>query len=190
MKSKLFVVPAVLALVGMLFPACTPGEVKVPTPANIKPIIFVHGFAGSAAQFESQGMRFKSNGYPASYIAAYEYDSSPGLSPQFPPEDVLAGIDQLIATVLTDTGADKVDIIGHSLGTKVSQVYLKSSPERAAKVAHYVNVDGQASTDLPGGGPTLALWAGRRPPAFPPACEIVGATNVTLPNVTHGGCAP
>ena len=65
MKSKLFVVLAILALVGMLFPSCTPGEVKVPTPANIKPIIFVHGFAGSAAQFESQAMRFTTNGYPA-----------------------------------------------------------------------------------------------------------------------------
>jgi len=189
MRNKFWGLLALLSLALTFLPSCTPGEVEVPTPANIKPIIFVHGFAGSAAQFESQAMRFESNGYPANYIAAYEYDSSPGLSPQFPPEDVLAGIDQLIATVLTDTGADKVDIIGHSLGTKVSQVYLKSSPERAAKVAHYVNVDGQAGTDLPGGVPTLALWAGRRPPAFPVGGEVVGATNVTLPNVTHVECA-
>jgi hypothetical protein len=187
MKSKLFGLLAVVMLVGILFPACTPDAIKA--PANIKPIVFVHGFAGSAAQFESQAMRFESNGYPASYIAAYEYDSSAGLSTQFPPPDVLAGIDQLIATVLKDTGADKVDVIGHSLGTKVSQAYLKSSPERAAKVAHYVNIDGQTSADLPGGVPTLALWAGRRPPAFPAAGEIVGATNVTLPNVTHVECA-
>jgi hypothetical protein len=189
MKNKFWGLFAVLVLVVTLLPACTPGAVKVPTPANIKPIIFVHGFAGSAAQFESQAMRFETNGYPASYIYAYEYDSSPGLSPQFPPPEVLAGIDQLIATVLKDTGADKVDIIGHSLGTRVSQAYLISSPERAAKVAQYVNIDGQAGADLPGGVPTLALWAGRRPPAFPSAGEIVGATNVTLPNVTHVECA-
>ena len=189
MKSKLFGMLAVFILVGVLFPSCTPGAVEVPMPANIKPIVFIHGFAGSAAQFESQAMRFESNGYPASYIAAYEYDSSPGLSPEFPPADVLAGIDQVIATVLKDTGADKVDVIGHSLGTRVSQAYLKSSLERAAKVAHYVNIDGQAGADLPGGVPTLALWAGRRPPAFPPGGEIVGATNVTFPNVTHVECA-
>src|SRR4030042_3199433 len=139
MKSKLFGILAVLMLVGMLFPSCTPGAVTVPMPSNINPIIFVHGFAGSAAQFESQAMRFESNGYPANYITAYEYDSSPGLSPEFPPADVLAGIDQLIATVLKYSGADKVDGVGHSLGTKVMQTYLKSSPERAAKVTHYVN---------------------------------------------------
>ncbi|UCH50793.1 MAG: alpha/beta hydrolase [Chloroflexota bacterium] len=189
MKSKLFVVLAVLVLVGILFPSCAPDEVTVPTPANINPIIFVHGFAGSAAQFESQAMRFASNGYPSSYITACEYDSSPGLSPEFPPEDVLTGIDQFIDTVINDTGAEKVDIVGHSLGTKVSQTYLRSSPERAAKVAHYVNIDGFASADLPGGVPTLALWAGRRPPGFPAAGAIVGATNVTLPNVTHVECA-
>ena len=189
MKIKLFGLLTVLILVGILFPACTPGAVKVPTPANIKPIIFVHGYAGSAAQFESQAMRFESNGYPANYISAYEYDSAAGLSPQFPPADVLTGIDQLIATVLKDTGADKVDIVGHSLGTKVMQAYLRSSQERAAKVAHYVNIDGQAGADLPGGVPTLALWAGRRPPAFPPGGEVVGATNVTFPDVTHVECA-
>ncbi|MBM4446158.1 MAG: alpha/beta fold hydrolase [Chloroflexi bacterium] len=189
MKNKLFGMLAVLVLVGMLFPACTPGEVKVTTPSNIKPIIFVHGFAGSAAQFESQAMRFESNGYPSNYIAAYEYDTSAGLSPEFPPADVLAGIDQLIDTVIKDTGADKVDVVGHSLGTMVMQTYLRSSPERAARVAHYVNIDGRTSTDLPGGVPTLALWAGQRPPGFLPAGEIVGATNVNLPNVVHVECA-
>lgn len=189
MKSKLFAILAVLILVGILFPSCTPGAVTVPTPANIKPIIFVHGYAGSGAQFESQAMRFTSNSYPANYITTYEYDTSQGLSPQFSLADLHAGLDQLIAAVLKDTGADKVDIVGHSLGTKVMQAYLRSSPERAAKVAHYVNIDGQASTNLPGGVPTLALWAGRRPPTFPPAGEVTGATNITIPNVTHVACA-
>lgn len=189
MKNKFWGLLAVLLLVVTFLPACTPGEVKVPMPANIKPIVFVHGYAGSGAQFESQAMRFESNGYPANYISAYEYDSAAGLSPQFPPADVLTGIDQQIATVLKDTGADKVDVVGHSLGTKVMQTYLRSSPERAAKVAHYVNIDGFEAADLPGGVPTLALWAERRPPGFLPAGEIVGATNVTIPNVTHVECA-
>jgi len=187
MKHKFWAILAVLILVATLLPACAPGGIKV--PANVKPIVFVHGFAGSAAQFESQAMRFESNGYPAHYIYAYEYDSSPGLSPNFPPPEILAGIDELIAAALEDTGADKVDTIGHSLGTKVMQAYLNSSPERAAKIAHYVNIDGQTSTELPGGVPTLALWAGRRPPAFIAAGEVVGATNVTLPDVTHVECA-
>jgi pimeloyl-ACP methyl ester carboxylesterase len=186
-KNKLWAIVAVLLLVVAFLPACTQGGVKA--PANIRPIVFVHGFSGSAAQFESQAMRFTTNGYPAQYITAYEYDTSQGLTPQFPMEKVDAGLYEFITAVLKDTGADKVDLVGHSLGTMVSQTYLRSSSERAAKVAHYVNIDGQPGADLPGGVPTLAFWAGRRPPAFPAAGTIVGATNVTLPNVTHVECA-
>jgi len=187
MKNKLWGLLAVILLVATFLPACAPGAIKA--PANIKPIVFVHGGAGSAAQFESQAMRFMSNGYPAKYITAYEYDSSLGMSPQFPMEKVCAGLDEFIAAVLKDTGADKVDLVGHSLGTMVSQTYLRSSPERAAKVAHYVNIDGQTGADLPGGVPTLALWAGRRPPTFPPGGEIVGAINVNFLIQTHVECA-
>ncbi len=129
--------------------------------------MFVHGFAGSASQFESQAMRFESNGYPAGYISAFEYDSAGGLSPQFPPASILDGVDQVVDAALMNTGADKVDLVGHSLGTRVSQAYLKSSPERAAKIAHYVNIDGQAATELPGGVPTLSLWRPARLPELP-----------------------
>jgi hypothetical protein len=187
MKNRFWVLLSILLLVITVLPACTPAEIKA--PANINPIVFVHGFAGSAAQFESQAMRFESNGYPANYISAYEYDSAGGLSPQFPPASVLDGVDQVVDAALKNTGADKVDLIGHSLGTRVSQAYLNSSPERAAKVAHYVNIDGQTASELPGGVPTLALWAGKRPPEFMAAGEVTGGTNVSLPDVTHVECA-
>src|SRR5687768_14191475 len=40
------------------------------------PIVFVHGFAGSAQQYESQAMRFVANGYPAERIVAYDHDGA------------------------------------------------------------------------------------------------------------------
>jgi triacylglycerol esterase/lipase EstA (alpha/beta hydrolase family) len=40
-------------------------------PAHaLRPVVFVHGSSGSGAQYESQAMRFASNGYPASYVRA------------------------------------------------------------------------------------------------------------------------
>ena len=36
------------------------------------PIVFVHGFAGSAQQYESQKIRFVANGYPAERIVAFQ----------------------------------------------------------------------------------------------------------------------
>jgi hypothetical protein len=148
-------------------------------------MIFVHGGSGSGAQFESQAMRFTSNGYPQNYIAVLEYDSSQISTIM---NQVWTNLDQLIATLLSETGADKVDLLGHSLGTSVSYGYLTSSPARAAKVAHYVNIDGQANNP---GVPTLALWAGSDPPAFLALGprSMPNATNVTIPGVTHVECA-
>jgi hypothetical protein len=122
-------------------------------------------------------MRFTSNGYPKNYIAVLEYDSS-SIGDILP--DVHAALDDLIAELQAETGAAQVDLLGHSLGTFVSHSYL-ATPARAANVAHYVNIDGQSSAAPPGGVPTLALWAG----ASPPIGEIVGATNVTVPDQEH-----
>ncbi len=153
---------------------------------NKTPIVFVHGYAGSADQFESQALRFASNGYPASYISGYEYDTTlvtgnPTDGFKIPPE-VLSGLDVYINSVLEKTGADKVDLLGHSMGTAVSHAYL-AFPSLAAKIAHYVNIDGQQSATPPGGVPTLALWAELSVPNT--VRSIGGATNITLTGTTH-----
>ena len=111
------------------------------------PLIFVHGGAGSGAQFESQKMRFAGNGYPLSYVQVLEYDSTFSVESL---ADVQAKLDALVAEVKQDTGRAQVDVLGHSLGTFVMQSYLNSSAERAANVAHYVNIDGRTATSPPG----------------------------------------
>jgi pimeloyl-ACP methyl ester carboxylesterase len=165
-------IASALAVIGIFFTA--PAADAKP---KLNPIIFVHGGSGSASQFESQAMRFTSNGYPHRYITALEYDSSSigDILPQ-----VLAELDALIAELQASTGREQVDLLGHSLGTFVSQTYL-ATPARAANVAHYVNIDGASAPAPPGGVPTLALWAG----AAPPIGSITGAINVTLPDQEH-----
>jgi Lipase C-terminal domain/Lecithin:cholesterol acyltransferase len=122
-------------------------------------------------------MRFTNNGYPQKLIHVLEYDSTFGLAPR---EQVYARLDSLIERATRRSGRRKVDLLGHSLGTSISQEYL-SSPERAARVAHYVNLDGRTASALPGGVPTLAIWAG----VGTPGRTITGATNMTVPNQTH-----
>lgn len=163
---------AALAGVAILFAA--PAAIAKP---KLNPIIFVHGGSGSGAQFESQGMRFTSNGYPLTYIRALEYDSS-SIGDILPL--VHLELDALIAELQAFSGQAQVDLLGHSLGTFVSQTYL-ASPARAANVAHYVNIDGGSAPAPPGGVPTLALWAGDAPPIG----SIGGAINVTLAGQEH-----
>jgi pimeloyl-ACP methyl ester carboxylesterase len=157
--------------------AATAAGRPAPAAPAPRPLIFVHGSGGSGAQFESQAMRFSSNGYPDDRLAVHEYDSTFGINTI---DQVWAGLDALIADKLATTGADKVDLAGHSLGTTVVQGYLASSPERAARVAHYVNIDGRTATALPGGVPTLAVWGEGNP-----ARAIVGAENYYAPDQSH-----
>ena len=147
----------------------------LPRPEH--PIVFVHGFAGSAAQFESQAMRFTSNGYPAEWIGAVDYDSLFATAPR---EQVWVAIDAEVDRILAATGADQVDLAGHSLGTSVLQGYLTSTPERAARVAHYVNIDGFPAAAPPGGVPTLAVWGMGND-----ALDIPGAQNHHDPTQSH-----
>ena len=142
-----------------------------------RPVIFVHGGSGSGAQFDTQALRLTSNGYPADRIAVHEYDSTFGTNTM---EEVWAGLDTLIAELLSETGADGVDLLGHSLGTTVSQGYLTSSPERAASVAHYVNIDGRTAASPPGGVDTLAVWG-----EGDQTRQIVGAQNYYAPDQSH-----
>ena len=174
----------VLGAVGVFLAVLTACLTAAPTPAQgdpaqgrPRPVIFVHGGAGSGAQFETQAMRLTSNGYPADRVAVHEYDSSFATNTI---DDVWAGLDQLIAELQKQTGAEQVDLLGHSLGTFVSQGYLTSSPARAATVAHYVNIDGRTAAAPPGGVPTLAVWG-----EGDQSRQIVGAQNFYAPDQSH-----
>jgi pimeloyl-ACP methyl ester carboxylesterase len=171
MKARCFV--AILALLLL----AAPTAVAKSKHSKLTPMIFVHGGAGSGAQFQSQGLRFTSNGYPRDYIRVFEYDSTTATANM---ATLHTRLDQLIEQVKQETGKAKVDVLGHSLGTTVMHLYL-ADPARAANVARYVNIDGRTGASPPGGVPTLALWAGRGTPGR----EIAGATNVTIPNQTH-----
>jgi pimeloyl-ACP methyl ester carboxylesterase len=142
-----------------------------------RPVVFVHGGSGSGAQFDTQAQRLTSNGYPAGRIAVHEYDSTFGTNTM---DEVLAGLQQLIDELLDETGADGVDLLGHSLGTTVSHNYLNSSPARAADVAHYVNIDGRTAAAPPGGVDTLAVWG-----EGDQARQIVDAQNYYAPDQSH-----
>lgn len=141
------------------------------------PMIFVHGFMGSGQQFEAQALRFASNGYPDELIEMFEHDSLayPGSQAQ-----VWERLDTLIADLKAEHGVDQVFLLGHSQGTGLSQGYLNSTPERAASVARYVNLDGAPAAAPPGGVETLAVWgegAATR--------QIVGAENVQFADQSH-----
>jgi len=100
------------------------------------PIVFVHGFAGSAQQYESQAIRFAANGYPRERIFALDHDGA-GLDLV----GYVSQVDALVDEVRERLDVEKVFLVGHSRGTLVSSNYLGDAG-RAAKIAKYISLDG------------------------------------------------
>ena len=178
MVRKLFAVAVATILLSTAGASAAQAAPTQAAPAQtLRPIVFVHDFSGGAEQYETQARRFASNGYPASFIEAHEYDSTFVVNTT---AQIYASLDARIARLLAETGAGQVDLTAHSLGTFLMQGYLNSSPARAASVAHYVNYDGATATALPGGVPTLAIWG-----EGATTRTIVGAINVYLSDQSH-----
>lgn len=111
------------------------------------PIVFVHGFSGSGAQYETQALRWASNGYPNVVTAIDRV----GLG-------FNAQMDAFVDDLLERTGDDRVYVLGHSLGTSLMNGYLNSSPDRAARVAKYIAIDGASAASCPGGVDADGNW--------------------------------
>jgi pimeloyl-ACP methyl ester carboxylesterase len=159
---------------GTLLASTAPAGASHTDDAEALPIVFVHGGAGSGGQYESVARRFVSNGYPAERIETYEYNSASGAAIAAAPGELEAMINDL----RDEFDVDQVNLVGHSLGTTVSNNFL-ANPDRRALVRHYVGVDGASNTTCrdvwePDPNENIAcmgIWA------QPQGTRAVGSTN-------------
>jgi triacylglycerol lipase len=100
---------ATLALAPALPAAAAPGT----------PVVFVHGFTGSASNWTTAMSVFRSGGYSSNQLFAYEYNSYG--------DNVTnaRGLATYVDNVRRQTGAAQVDIVNHSMGGLVSLWYVK-----------------------------------------------------------------
>jgi hypothetical protein len=114
------------------------------------PVVFVHGGSGSASQYEVQAQRWASNAYPYE-VRAIDRATGANFNTTF---------DQFVDDILAETGAPKIYMVAHSIGVPIASGYLNSSPERAARVAKYIGIDGAGSTpdSCPGGVDSSGDW--------------------------------
>jgi triacylglycerol lipase len=89
-------------------------------PLTHDPILFVHGYLGSTANWDTMRQRFLSDGWKDYELYAYNYSflSSNATS--------AAEIRDQVSDIMSKTGATKVDIIAHSMGSVSSRYYLKN----------------------------------------------------------------
>ncbi|HWO82917.1 MAG TPA: triacylglycerol lipase [Solirubrobacterales bacterium] len=108
----------------------------VPASASAQdPILFVHGYVESASLWNTMIGRFEKDGYAKSSLSAYSYNTSQ--SNKIDAEEVKSKVESL----LKSTGATKVDIIAHSMGSLNSRYYIKNLGGEA-KVDDWVSLGG------------------------------------------------
>lgn len=138
--------------------------------ANTLPIVFVHGAAGSAQQFQTHAMRYIANGVPPERIRAFEYDAGVEGIAQAAAGAHIVPIYQFLLDLTAEFGVNQVYLVGHSLGTIVSTEYLASGfvtgplpvPAPANLVAKFVSVDGMVSPVCPGLVPCFGIFDGAK----------------------------
>jgi triacylglycerol lipase len=103
-------------------------------PAS-NPVLFVHGYNGSTSNWNTMADRFRADGWPASHLDQWSYDSHQ--SNTTTARQLAAEVDRL----LTATGAAKADIVSHSMGGLSSRHYLKNL-NGTSKVDAWVSLGG------------------------------------------------
>ncbi|GAA0351998.1 triacylglycerol lipase [Actinoallomurus spadix] len=105
---------AVLAAVGVVF-----GTVGTAHAAGHTPVVFVHGYTGSASNWVTAEAVFQAAGYSSNELYAFNYDSYGDNRTN------AASLASYVQQVRQRTGAAKVDIVNHSMGGLVSLWYVK-----------------------------------------------------------------
>jgi triacylglycerol lipase len=113
MKKRLMAFVSVMAL-------CVAGAAVTPASSMAQdPILFVHGYVESASLWNTMIGRFEKDGYKKSELSAFSYNTSQ--SNKVDAEEVKSHVESLLKA----TGASKVDIIAHSMGSLNSRWYIK-----------------------------------------------------------------
>jgi hypothetical protein len=132
-----------------------PIDIPEACDSTLAPIVFVHGMLASGDTYAAQAQRFASNKYCPGRLYAFDWNT---LGQQ---ATAIAQLDALIDEVLQQTGAEKVNLAGHSAGGGLCYNYL-SDATRAAKVSRYAHL-GSGVQSQPAGPngeiPTINIWS-------------------------------
>lgn len=117
---------------------CTAGTALSPAGAlALDPILFVHGWSGSASNWNTMISRFEKDGYTKKQLRAYSYNTS-----QSNKTDAETIVKSEVEKLKSENGASKVDIVAHSMGSLNSRWYIKFVAGGEANVDDWVSLGG------------------------------------------------
>jgi triacylglycerol esterase/lipase EstA (alpha/beta hydrolase family) len=163
-----------------------------PSAAHPRPVILVHGtFADMSDSWQALSPLLVNNGYCVFALNYGSYDGSGGIG-VYATGDIAqsaAELSTFVNRVLSATGANKVDLVGHSQGGMMPRYYLKFLGG-AAKVNTLVGLAPSNHGTTLEGLFTLANYfpgASAFVGTLCPACEQQDAGSAFLTNLNAGG---
>jgi triacylglycerol lipase len=127
-----------LTAFGSAIAICVVGAAFSPAASfALDPILFVHGWSGSASNWNTMIGRFEKDGYTKKQLRAYSYNTSQ--SNKTTAETI---VKSEVENLKKENGATKVDIIAHSMGSLNSRWYIKFIKEGEANVDDWVSLGG------------------------------------------------
>lgn len=210
-RSVAAIAVAAMATVGVLVQSWVPAAAAdSPVAAERDPVILIHGLFGSPANWTELAASLKQAGYRDDQVFTFGYNTTTQ-SNVVTAEQLGAKVDE----VLSRTGASKVDLVGHSMGSLNSRYCVKYGA-CAGKVDDWVSLagpnNGTANAGLcgwqvtcremrPGSGFLTKLHAGETLPGdvagtviwspndgvVTPATssKLDGVHNIEVPGVSH-----
>lgn len=169
MKRTLSLITAFILVFGIFTSA---HAARAITPAK-DPVIFVHGYTGSASSFDTMKQWLISAGWPENRLFAIQYSNTTGSNVQNANE-----LSQFVNQVLKKTKANKVDIIAHSMGGLSTRYYIKNLGG-ASKVNDVITLGS------PHHGTNTAYWGW-----FTPGAQEMMPDSTFLQNLNNGDETP
>jgi triacylglycerol lipase len=111
-------------------------EEEAEEEAGHNPILFVHGFRGGYGTWTTMIGRFLGSGWNPARLFNWRYaywQSNVGTAAQ---------VSTAVNEVLAQTGAKKLDLITHSMGSLPTRYYIKNIAGGAGKVDEFVSLSG------------------------------------------------
>ncbi|HEX6603010.1 MAG TPA: alpha/beta fold hydrolase [Solirubrobacterales bacterium] len=117
---------------------CIVGAALAPASSLAKePILFVHGWSESSSAWKTMIGNFEKDGYAKSELSAYSYNTSTSNKTTAETE-----VKSRVEALKKATGAAKVDIIAHSMGSLNTRWYIKFVAGGEANVDDWVSLGG------------------------------------------------